>query len=128
MSSFGVSSLIKTLQELRRQPNCFLLGCSELTGKRKFIEQNQLLQTQAYDVESLCSAALTVFQCPLLHVGLLFVRKTQKTEDAVLERTHFELCPELLLSCMEVASHITVREARLFKKQNKKNNNRSPNA
>lgn len=104
-----MSSLIKTLGS-----EGSLTGCSELTAKGKFSQQNQLLQTEADDVESLCSVALTVFQSPLLHVGLLFIRKTQKTEDAVLERTHFELCPELLFTCMEVASHMSVREARLF--------------
>lgn len=48
-------------------------------------------------------SALTMLKCPLLHVGLLFCWETQKTEDAVLEGGHFEVCSKLLLSCMEEA-------------------------
>lgn len=51
-----------------------------------------------------------MFESPLLHVGLLFIGEAQKTEDAVLKRGHFELCPELLVSRMKVASHSRVRE------------------
>lgn len=55
-------------------------------------------------------SGLTVFESPLLHVGLLFIGEAQKTEDAVLKRRHFELCPELLVARMEVASHSRDRE------------------
>lgn len=55
-----------------------------------------------------------MFESPLLHVGLLVIRETQKTEDAVLERRHFELSPKLLFTRVEGAEHGKVGETRLL--------------
>lgn len=55
-----------------------------------------------------------MLQSSLLHVRLLFIREAQKTEDAVLEWRHLELCPKALLSCMEVPENMKVGELRLL--------------
>lgn len=43
-----------------------------------------------------------MFKSSLLHVELLFLWETQKTEDAVLEGRDFELCSELLIIGMKM--------------------------
>lgn len=50
-----------------------------------------------------------MLDCPLLHVGLLLGRESQEAEHTVLEGRYLELCAEVFVASVEVASQRSIK-------------------